>query len=655
MKKKPETRGDLRFVAQKLVESGLSIIPIKCDGSKAPACKWKEYQSEKPSNDQLGKWFTQKRGMAAVTGKVSGNLEVIDFDDNDAFNQWKKTLRELGAGNPAERFPICHTPNGAHVFYRCDAGVEPNQKLAQKLGKDGRPKTTIETRGEGGYVLVPGSPPECHPSNQEYVLVSGDLTQIPTINEAERAQLLAAARAQTEYVEPAKIFCPPSTSNGGRPGDDFNNRVTWQEVLEPHGWKQVGQRGSLAHWRRPGKETGSSATTNFGESDLLYVFSTSADPFQGDSAYQKFAAYTLLNHDGDFSAAAADLASKGYGQQRQSFSSSFASFASADGAPWPKPLAQEAFHGPAGEFIRIVLPHTEADPAALLGQFLATFGSVIGRTCYFQVEQSKHFLVLYVVIVGRTSTARKGTSWGHVRRTFAKVDPQWADQCLKSGLSSGEGLIFAVRDDGLKPEPVRKGGKVIRYEEVAVPGVKDKRLLVVEEEFSSPLRVMSRDGNILSPTLRNAWDSGRLNTLTKHDPVQATGAHISLIGHTTAMDLSKYLDSNEAGNGYGNRHLFICVDRSKSLPLGGDLKDSDLEPLIAELRLAVDGARGAADCGYGRLTFDDPARDLWCEVYSELSAAKPQLLGAMTARAPAQVVRLACIYALLDQVWLIEA
>lgn len=486
------------------------------------------------------------------------------------------------------------------------------------------------------------------------MLVSGDLTQIPTINEAERGLLLVAARAQTEYIEPAKIFRPPSTSTGNRPGDDFNTRATWDEVLEPHGWEQAGQRGSLTDWRRPGKSTGSSATTNFGESDLLYVFSTNADPFEADRAYQKFAAYTLLNHDGDFSAAAADLASKGYGQQRQSFSSSFASFASADGAPWPKPLAQGAFHGPAGEFIRIVLPHTEADPAALLGQFLATFGSVIGRTCYFQVEQSKHFLVLYVVIVGRTSTARKGTSWGHVRRTFAKVDPQWADQCLKSGLSSGEGLIFAVRDDGLKPEPVRKGGKVIRYEEVAVPGVKDKRLLVVEEEFSSPLRVMSRDGNILSPTLRNTWDSGRLNTLTKHDPVQATGAHISLIGHTTPMDLSKYLDSNEAGNGYGNRHLFICVDRSKSLPLGGDLKDSDLEPLIAELRLAVDGARGAADCGYGRLTFDDPARDLWCEVYSELSAAKPQLLGAMTARAPAQVVHLACIYALLDQVWLIE-
>ena len=96
------------------------------------------------------------------------------------------------------------------------------------------------------------------------------------------------------------------------------------------------------------------------------------------------------------------------------------------------------------------------------------------------------------------------------------------------------------------------------------------------------------------------------------------------------------------------------MDRSKSLPLGGDLKDSDLEPLIAELRLAVEFARDAADCGYGRLTFDDPARDLWCEVYSELSAAKPQLLGAMTARAPAQVVRLSCIYALLDQVWLIE-
>ena len=163
MAKKVKALDNRRLEAQKLVKSGLSIIPIKSDGSKAPACRWKKYQSEKPSQEDLRKWFSQKRGMAAITGRVSGNLEVIDFDDNDAFKGWKKTLRELGAGNPVERFHMCHTPNGAHVFYRCDAGVEPNQKLAQKLGKEGRPKTTIETRGEGGYVLVPGSPRECPP------------------------------------------------------------------------------------------------------------------------------------------------------------------------------------------------------------------------------------------------------------------------------------------------------------------------------------------------------------------------------------------------------------------------------------------------------------------------------------------------------------
>ena len=626
----------------------LSIIPIKCDGSKAPACRWKEFQSEGPSNDQLNKWFSQKHGMAAVTGKVSGDLEVIDFDDNDAFNHWKNALKELGVGNPTERFPICHTPNGAHVFYRCDAGVEPNQKLAQKLGEDGRPKTTIETRGEGGYVLVPGSPPECHPSNEEYVLVSGDLTQIPTIDGAERAQLLAAARGQTEYIEPAKTFAPPSSSDGNRPGSDFNARATWSEVLEPHGWEQAGQRGSLTHWRRPGKAIGSSATTNFADQDVFYVFTTNAAPFEPDRAYSKFAAHTMLNHAGDFSAAAVELAEKGYGDRRQTSFASFASFAPSDSNKWPDPLREEAFHGPAGQFVRIVEPHTEADPAALLGQFLTGAGSILGKNCYFQVERTRHYPNLFSVYVGRSSKARKGTALGHVRRLLEKVDTEWIDRCLKSGLSSGEGLIYAVRDDSSKLEAVRQGGQVKRYEGVTVPGVHDKRLLVVEEEFASPLKMMSRDGNVLSPVLRNAWDSSPLNTLTKQDPLQATGAHISLIGHTTPMDLSKYLDSTEASNGYGNRHLFFCVDRARLLPLGGDLNEVDLEPIIKQLRDSAELATCAGEHGAGSLTFDEAAREMWCDIYPELSAAKPGLLGSMTARAEAQVIRLSSIYALLD-------
>ncbi|MBI4455084.1 MAG: DUF3987 domain-containing protein [Acidobacteria bacterium] len=171
----------------------------------------------------------------------------------------------------------------------------------------------------------------------------------------------------------------------------------------------------------------------------------------------------------------------------------------------------------------------------------------------------------------------------------------------------------------------------------------DKRLMVVESEFASVLRILGRDGNTLSPTIRGAWDTGDLNTMTKNQPAKATGAHISIIGHVTQEELQRYLDRSEMANGFANRYLFVCVRRSKCLPEGGCIEEVDLAPMKKKLRAAVAFARKQA-----RVKWDDEARSLWHAVYPKLSEAKPGLFGAVVARAEAQVVRLATIYALLD-------
>lgn len=172
---------------------------------------------------------------------------------------------------------------------------------------------------------------------------------------------------------------------------------------------------------------------------------------------------------------------------------------------------------------------------------------------------------------------------------------------------------------------------------------KDRRLLVLETEFASPLQVMKREGNTLSPTLRQAWDGGVLRILSKKLPAKASKAHISVIGHITRDELRRDLTSSEAGNGFANRFLFMCVSRSKVLPEGGQLRKEDLTPLVERLRKAVAFARQA-----GELQRDAEAAAVWREVYPELSEGKPGLLGAVTSRAEAQVMRLATIYALLD-------
>ena len=314
------------------------------------------------------------------------------------------------------------------------------------------------------------------------------------------------------------------------------------------------------------------------------------------------------------------------------------------GKKWPEALGDEAYHGLAGEVVRLIEPHSESDPIAVLTQLLVLYGSVIGRSAYFIAEADRHYLNLFSVLVGKTSKGRKGTSLGQSKRFFESIDSEWALNRTQSGLSSGEGLIWAVRDEIRKKEPVKNKGRVVDYQEViADEGVFDKRLLIVEAEFASTLRVLERDGNTLSALIRQAWDTGNLRSLTKNFPAKSTDAHISIIAHITRDELCRYMNRTEAGNGFGNRFLWVCVQRSKLLPEGGKLQLVDYVPAVQKLSDSIKFARTV-----GELKRDDEAKELWLKKYSSLSKEIPGLVGALTARAEAQVMRLACIYALFD-------
>lgn len=316
-----------------------------------------------------------------------------------------------------------------------------------------------------------------------------------------------------------------------------------------------------------------------------------------------------------------------------------------DGPPWPDPLRPAALRGLPGAVVRSIEPHSEADLAAILFQFLIAAGSVIGRNAYFLAEADRHFPNLFGVLVGRSSKGRKGSSWGQVRRVVEVADASWNEDCVVHGLSSGEGLIWAVRDAVEQQQPVKEKGRVTEYQTVVIDhGVTDKRLLVVESEMATVLKVAKREGNTLSPIIRMAWDTGDLRTLTKNSPARATGAHVSIIGHITQEELLRYFDNTEAANGFGNRFLWICARRSKLLPDGGMLKKEQILSLGVQLADAVAYARTLDVVGR-----DDDAKKLWHDVYPELSHGRPGLLGAVTGRSEANVMRLATLYAILDR------
>ena len=307
-----------------------------------------------------------------------------------------------------------------------------------------------------------------------------------------------------------------------------------------------------------------------------------------------------------------------------------------DPPPWPE-LEEEALCGLPGDIITEIEPHTEADSVAVLASLLAAFGNAIGRGAFFRVGADVHHLKLNVGLVGDTSKGRKGMSWGYVRELMRAADEQWVEERVLHGLSSGEGLIYAVRD---RVEGEDKKGETM----VLDPGVGDKRLLVLEAELAGVLKVMSREGNTLSPVIRQAWDDGTLQTLTRNNPMKATDAHVSIIGHITRAELLRHLTETEVANGFANRFIWLLVRRSKELPFGGEWFKVDTAPLVKRLSSALEF--GSAPV---LVTWGDGSREIWREVYGPLSEGKLGLFGAVVGRAEAQVVRLAALYAVMNE------
>jgi hypothetical protein len=312
---------------------------------------------------------------------------------------------------------------------------------------------------------------------------------------------------------------------------------------------------------------------------------------------------------------------------------------------WPV-LAEEAYHGPAGEVVRAVEDNTESDPVALLLEFKSRFGSAIGRGAHFRVEGDRHFLKLNYISVGKTSKGRKGTAAGRVNVLLSQIDANWTENCIESGLSSGEGLIHRVRDK------VERKNQKTGETEVVDAGVSDKRLFVEEPEFSSPLTVMSREGNTLSMVIRNAWDDKPLSNLTKKDGGEtATHSHITISGHITTTDLHKHLSESKLGGGIANRFLFALVKRSKVLPKGG-AQDVFSEDLLGTLRESLAFGREEREIDLSEDMEEEygySADELWCDIYEDLSEGEPFLIGSVISRAEAQVRRLATLYAVLDR------
>ena len=600
--------------APEVFKAGYKVFPVK---GKAPTVEGGFYQQAEDLSE-IAAWIEEGRGHhdIGVTMGLPGRVVAIDADSPEAFAEM---TAKYGP-------PSYTTRRGGHWLFRHPR----NGKVSSNRIAPG-----LDRKGDGGYVVFPPSKGRQWTSGipriddlpalpQEF----WSKTKGPTPGERKipQGRKDAAAACIAEHVQ----GIGPNAAEGGRHdhlrhlcgvllGRDVS-LVDAEDILKA-AWGKVG--GDLSD-RLDSEIPNTLATT---QQAIKEGRATGVPKMEEvtPGLYEELA--DALGWVREIRTGGRKLA-----EEPTAFAPSR--------TQWPE-LDEAALYGLPGDVVRTFEPHTEADPVAVLINLLCAFGNAAGRGAFARVGTTEHHLKLFAGLVGETAKGRKGESWGPIRRLLEDVDPGWASERVMSGLSSGEGLIYHVRDE------VR--GERKDEEVVLDPGVPDKRVLTMEGELAGLLKVMSREGNTASPTIRQAWDGDRLRTMTKNSPTKATGAHISIIGHVTKAELLRHLSGTEAANGFANRFLWLMVRRSKALPFGGDVPVEELKVLSARLDSAIRFGRQARPIRWGA-----SAREAWAEVYGPLSEGKPGLFGAVVGRAEAQTLRLAALYAVLDESEVIE-
>lgn len=414
---------DLLPLALAANAAGLCVLPPRQDGSKQPdATHWAPYHTKRSNPLEIERWYAggRRTGIGFVCGVVSGHLELFEFDDADTYERYVATAVEAGLGPLVERIGAGYaeaTPGGGvHWYYRLSDSEAKTAVLARRPAVDSagkpRPKPLIETKGNGGYAVAAPSNGGVHPTGGAYRILRGGPTTIAVISAAERDALWSLARTFDEMPRAESLPTGPASDEGDmrwgvRPGDDFNARATWAEILEPQGWEAVRTQGDETLWRRPdGYPGGWGASTNFRGSDLLYVWTTAAPPFAPDKAYSKFAAYALLNHGGRYAEAARALASRGYGRAAESGWAGASIPVESSLSPVP-PFPVEALPPVARELVRAGALALGCPPDFIVPHLLAFAGAAAGNSRRLRIKDGYVVApIFWVGVVGKPGTAK---------------------------------------------------------------------------------------------------------------------------------------------------------------------------------------------------------------------------------------------------------
>lgn len=577
--------------AANLADIGFFVFPVN---GKVPKVRWAEESTR--DVEKIHAWWTRwpDAGIGVDTGK--SGVVVVDLDIKggvDGVGNWKR----LNNGRAPATYYSATPSGGWHVWYRDPEGKYRNSASEVAPG--------VDVRAVGGYVVAPGSPG--YSWHAEMPLSLDDIIALPD------GILPVGSVNGTGHWTPLDR-------------DTLDPRdLAALEALERLGGHEAYAADGYVAVTRPGKRSGSSASIGHIGPGIVRVFSPHWPPLKEGGVY------TVDDLE--------DLA-KGLGVTKKEelslpsgLSSSF--FVTPSGVSalsssfFVTPSEDNPlFYGITGEIVRALDPLTEAHPIGVLGSLLAGTSSLLNRGPHIRIGSTRHPLLIWPLLFGSTSRGRKGDATNTAREILEVADVEILT-ITATGLSSGEGLIQRVRDPDDKD-----------------PGVTDKRLFVIESEFSSVMARSKREGNTLAGILRDAWDGRPLSVITRK-PIKASGSHIAVLGHVTAREFRTQLAESELAGGTYNRFLPLWVERTAILPFADPPDPKLVDDLGGRLGHAIN--EGRKKLSTAPIGFTTEARTIWPGLYEEfLGYEDDGALAQFTQRAAPYCRRLAALYAVLD-------
>lgn len=629
---------------------GYDIILV--DSNKNPGIV-KDWPSHQWPESELANWLS-KRNDLSLAIRLGDFIDVeIDAEDEEARNKLETAFLARMTGM---RTVSWRSKRGRHWLFKL---TDSQQKALADLAAPSVVKT-------GGLEFRLGLSPA-----QSLLPTPGDSyrTWIATPETSNVVALPAAVWADLETAckekfQTKKVASEIVPEREQRPGDVFNEKASWGEILEPRGWRCFEDRAGTQHWTRPGKATGLSATTGHCSSDtrgdLFYCFSSSEEvaPIESNKAYSKFELWATLDHGGDYSAAAMAAMRNGYAPESPNDYSEFDEFPEIDGFPKQENgCFQEMIQartanettsaiGPIidtpepncliydfvlGEYVQKLRPYTEAYPPAILFQLLEVAGILAGRNTYFEHGDYRFRLNGGTIVIGESGISRKGTGLLYARLPFRDTEYEQEISSLinENTQVSGEGFIQAIAN---KPTHT---------------------LLVACEEFASMLKSSKREGSNLSSIIRNAMDAKPLGIDARKNPVpEMHDAFASVIGHCTLDEFIANISLEDISNGFLNRFQFTLSRQNSKIPFPESVPDGIKKP-IREAFSKLLGPKEFQPTTV--LSFTPDARPVWESFYSADSEARSSLRESLAARVASQVLRNASRIALLEQSTLVDA